>query len=71
MITHFWRDLSVTVVRVNGVDVIKVVGVRGQVFGRKILNRCCRSKMGRNGLIELESFVKVNRGLKLLVSEVS
>ncbi len=39
IITHFWRDLSVTVVRVNGVDVVKVVRVRGQVFGRKILNR--------------------------------
>jgi hypothetical protein len=47
-----------------------VVRVRGQVFGREILNRCHRSEMGRDGLIELASFVKVDRALKLLVGEV-
>ncbi len=71
IITHFWCDLSVTVVRVNGVAVIKMVRVRGPFFGREILNRCRRSEMGRNGLIELASHVKVNRASKLLVSEVS
>ncbi len=38
IVTHFWSDLSITVVRVNGIGVVIVVGVRGQVFGREILN---------------------------------
>ena len=44
---------------------------RGQVFGREILNRCGRSKMSRDRLIELASLVKVDGALELLVSEVS
>ena len=39
IVTHFWSDLSITVVRVDGNGVIIVVRVRGQVFGREILNR--------------------------------
>ena len=71
IITHFWCDLSVTVVMVNGVAVVEVVGVRGQVFGREILNRCCRSEMGLDGLIKPAPHVKMNRAVELLVGEVS
>ncbi len=38
IVTHFWSDLSIAVVGVNGVGFIIVVGVRGQVFGREIQN---------------------------------
>ena len=71
VVTHFRGDLSIAVVGVDGVDFIIVVGVRGQVFGGKILNRCGRSKMSRDRLIELTSLVKVDGALELLVSEVS
>ena len=71
IVTHFRSDLSIAVVVVDGVGFIIVVGVRGQVFGRKILNRCGRSKMSRDRLIELASLVKVDGALELLVSEVS
>ena len=39
IITHFWRDLSITVVRINEVGFVIVVKVWGQVFGREFLNR--------------------------------
>jgi hypothetical protein len=39
IVTHFWRDLSITAVWVNEVGVVKVVRVWGQVVGREILNR--------------------------------
>ena len=39
IVTHFWCDLSIPVVRVNEVGFVEAVRVWSQVFSREILNR--------------------------------
>ena len=60
IVTHFGGDLSVPIVRVNDMGVVKIDGVRDQVFGLKVICRYRRAKVGNNGLVKVLVFLLVH-----------
>ena len=70
-VAHFGCDLCVPVVRVDDMGVVKIRGVKDQVFGIKVSSRCCRSKVSTNGRVEVLAFFEVNGTFQFCVIKMS